>query len=111
MADPIENGDRSKTSSKTKVLIIGLDGTTFDLLGPWIEAGRLPTLARLMRDGVSSTLTTTIPPISSSAWVSFATGKNPGKHGLVDFVFPKPGSYDVAIVNSSSRTARSLWGL
>ncbi|HZQ98376.1 MAG TPA: alkaline phosphatase family protein [Chloroflexota bacterium] len=94
-----------------KVLVIGLDGVTFDLLGPWIEGGRLPNLARLIREGASGTLTTTVPPISPSAWVSFATGKNPGKHGLVDFVFPKPGSYDVAIVNSSSRTARSLWGL
>ncbi|HEX5416990.1 MAG TPA: alkaline phosphatase family protein, partial [Chloroflexota bacterium] len=111
MTDSKENGATPRPTPKTKVLILGLDGTTFDLLGPWIEAGRLPTLARLMREGVSSTLTTTVPPISSSAWVSFATGKNPGKHGLVDFVFPKAGSYDIAIVNSTSRTARSLWGL
>ena len=34
-----------------KVLVIGLDGVTFDLLGPWIEAGELPTLRRLRDQG------------------------------------------------------------
>jgi predicted AlkP superfamily phosphohydrolase/phosphomutase len=71
-----------------KVLVIGLDGVTLDLLGPWIEAGELPNLQRLMKQGASGRLRSTLPPISSSSWSSFATGVNPGKHGLVDFVFP-----------------------
>ncbi|NLF14156.1 MAG: hypothetical protein GX597_20425, partial [Anaerolineaceae bacterium] len=42
-----------------RVLVIGLDGVTFDLLGPWIEAGELPNLQRLMRQGASGRLQTT----------------------------------------------------
>jgi predicted AlkP superfamily phosphohydrolase/phosphomutase len=92
-----------------KVLIIGLDGVTFDLLGPWIESGELPNLRRLMQQGASGKLRTTLPPISSSSWSSFLTGVNPGKHGLVDFVYPGTDSYKVAMINATSRRTRSLW--
>jgi predicted AlkP superfamily phosphohydrolase/phosphomutase len=93
------------------VLIIGLDGGTFDLLRPWADQGHLPTLARLLRDGVAGKLTTTIPPVSASAWVSFATGKNPGRHGVVDFVFPREGGYDVGVSNRSFWSSRAFWNV
>jgi len=92
-----------------KVLVIGLDGVTFDLLGPWIEAGELPNLQKLMAQGASGKLRTTLPPISSSSWSSFLTGVNPGKHGLVDFVYPGTDSYKVSMVNATSRRTRALW--
>ncbi len=92
-----------------KVLVIGLDGVTFDLLGPWIEAGELPNLQRLMQQGAWGRLRTTLPPISSSSWSSFLTGVNPGKHGLVDFVFPGEDSYKVSMINAASRRTRALW--
>ncbi len=94
-----------------RVLVIGLDGATFDLLRPWARDGKLPTLQRLMSEGTVGALTTTIPPVSASAWTSFATGKNPGQHGLVDFVFPRPGSYQVSVANATFRTSRTLWNL
>ncbi len=92
-----------------KVLVIGLDGATFDLLGPWIEAGELPTLQRLREQGAWGRLQTTLPPISSSSWNSFITGMNPGKHGVVDFVYPGPDSYKVTMINSASRRTWALW--
>ncbi len=92
-----------------KVLVIGLDGVTFDLLGPWIEAGELPNLKRLMDRGAWGKLRTTLPPISSSSWSSFVTGVNPGKHGLVDFVFPGAESYKVTMIDATSRRTQSLW--
>ncbi len=92
-----------------KVLVIGLDGVTLDLLGPWIEAGELPNLQRLMGGGASGRLRTTLPPISSSSWSSFVTGVNPGKHGLVDFVYPGADSYKVTMINATSRRTRALW--
>ena len=71
-----------------KVLVIGLDGATWDLMRPWAEKGILPTFKKLMENGVYGNLESTIPPITGPAWVSFATGKNPGKHGCYDFVLP-----------------------
>ena len=92
-----------------KALVIGLDGITLDLLGPWIEAGELPNLQRLMAQGAWGKLRSTLPPISSSSWSSFATGVNPGKHGLVDFVYPGADSYKVSMINATSRQTRALW--
>ena len=65
-----------------RVLVIGLDGATFDILRPLAEEGWLPNIGRLMREGVCGELTSTIPPITAAAWTSFATGKNARKHGL-----------------------------
>lgn len=92
-----------------KVLVIGLDGATFDLLKPWMAEGHMPTLKKLMDTGASGELESTFPPLTAAAWVSFATGVNPGKHGLFDFVFPRNGSYDVLIANPKLREAEPMW--
>jgi predicted AlkP superfamily phosphohydrolase/phosphomutase len=102
---------KDRSNAKRKVMVIGLDGATFNLIGPWIEEGKMPTLRRLMKEGASGVLTTTLPPISSSAWVSFATGKNPGKHGLVDFVHPRQNSYQISIVSPQQRASKAIWNL
>ena len=73
----------------SRVLVIGIDGGTFDLIRPWAEAGDLPNLARLMAEGVHGPLESTLPPVTSPAWPTFATGKNPGKHSVFDFIRPK----------------------
>ena len=92
-----------------KTLVIGLDGVTFDLLGPWIESGELPNLRRLVQQGASGPLETTHPPVSASSWNSYVTGMNPGKHGVVDFVQPEPGSFRVAMTGGASRRTQSFW--
>jgi predicted AlkP superfamily phosphohydrolase/phosphomutase len=66
-------------------MVLGLDGATFDLLLPRVDQGQMPNLAALLRDGVWGGLRSTTPPFSAQAWVSMVTGKNPGKHGVVDF--------------------------
>ncbi len=72
-----------------KVLVIGLDGATWDLIKPWVNEGKLPAFRKLMSEGAYGTLKTTIPPITIPAIPSFMTGKNPGKHGITCFVRPK----------------------
>lgn len=96
---------------RRKVAVFGLDGVTFDLLQPWIDEGRLPNLAGLMAGGAYGPLRSTIPPVSASAWASFATGTNPGQHGLVDFTYPVPDGYDIQITNSRTRAVPALWDL
>ena len=68
-----------------KILVIGLDAATMDLIEPWSAAGQLPTLTRLIREGASGKLISTPNMHSASAWTSILTGVNPGRHGL--FVF------------------------
>jgi len=91
----------------THLLIIGLDGATLDLIKPWAEQGHLPTLAQLMRNGMTGPLESTLPPVTSPAWPSFMTGKNPGKHGVFDFIRPSAGTFEM--VNASQIDGRLLW--
>ncbi len=97
--------------SVRKVVVVGFDGATFDILDPLVAAGRLPTFKHLIDTGVRGTLMTTIPPITASAWTSFATGKNPGKHGLIDFVTPRSRADDVRTIDSTDRRAKAVWEL
>ncbi len=99
------------THQSRRVMIVGLDGATLDLIRPWAEAGYLPTFRELMARGTWGPLRTIIPPITPTAWSSFLTGMNPGKHGLYDFTGHKADSYDTYLVNSSHREAPSLWHL
>jgi len=69
-----------------RVLVIGIDGGTFDLISPMVEDGRLPNLAKLIEEGSSGVLESTIPPVTIPAWVSMMTGKNPGKLGVYDLL-------------------------
>ena len=92
-----------------QILIIGIDGATYSLIIPWAEAGKLPNLSRLMRSGAWGNLDSTIPPLTSPAWTSFMTGKNPGKHGLFHFISPKQGSYDFFYTNANTRSSKTIW--
>lgn len=96
-----------------RMLIVGLDGATFDLIRPWAAAGHLPALARLMQEGVHGELRSTLPPVTSPAWPSFMTGVNPGKHGVFDFIRSRrgegPSGFDM--VNASHIAAKTLWQL
>lgn len=73
-------------ATATKVFVLGLDGATWDLLGPLAEAGELPNLSRIRDRGASGTLRSIFPPLSPVAWTGVMTGKNPGKHGIFEFL-------------------------
>jgi predicted AlkP superfamily phosphohydrolase/phosphomutase len=91
----------------SRVLVVGIDGATFDLILPWAEAGDLPNLAQMIDAGVHGLLESTIPPVTAPAWTTFATGVNPGKHSVFDFIRPIGGEFD--LVNATSIQAPTLW--
>lgn len=98
-----------------RVLIIGLDGATWDVLTPWLDDGSLPHLAQLRQNGCWGELLSTIPPLTAPAWSTFATGKNPGKHGVFHFVqADNPGNAangKPLIVDNRSIKAATLWDI
>ena len=51
----------------------------------------------------------TIPPVSPLAWSSFATGTNPGQHGIYGFLSRKPGTYDWYPVSANMRRGITWW--
>lgn len=94
-----------------RVLVIGLDGATFDLIDPWVAQGYLPNLARLMAGGCRGHLASTIQPTTAPAWVTFMTGVNQGKHGLYDFVRRRAGEYNLEVTNPSQIAAPTIFDI
>jgi predicted AlkP superfamily phosphohydrolase/phosphomutase len=92
-----------------RVLVFGIDGGTLALAGPWAKRGELPNLARLMGEGSSGVLRSTIHPLTPQAWTSFLTGVNPGKHGVFDFGRRREGSYELTLSDSQTRRAPAIW--
>ncbi len=79
--------------------MIGLDGLEPRIVGPMLDAGELPHLARIRARGGHSTVATTSPAQTPVAWSTFATGTNPGGHGIFDFLRRDPATYrpDIAL--------------
>lgn len=99
-------------SARPRLFVIGLDGATFDLIGPWLDKGELPHLKKLMSEGVYGELESVHPILSPVAWTSAATGVNPGKHGIFDFERPdptKPGRQ--LLYTAKERRAVPVWTL
>jgi predicted AlkP superfamily phosphohydrolase/phosphomutase len=84
-------GGRAYRKAQTKrVVILGLDGLQPELTERLMNEGVLPNMARLREEGSYRRLGTTFPPLSPVAWSSFATGTNPGKHNIYDFIARRP---------------------
>lgn len=71
--------------SALRTLILGLDGATFDLIDPLVNAGYLPTLAHVMHQGTRATLNAFPDMNSAAAWSTLVTGYNAGEHGIFHF--------------------------
>jgi predicted AlkP superfamily phosphohydrolase/phosphomutase len=69
-----------------RVIFLGLDGLDPKLTERFMAEGKLPNLSRLKEDGTYRKLRTTFPSLSPVAWSTFATGVNPAKHNIFDFL-------------------------
>jgi predicted AlkP superfamily phosphohydrolase/phosphomutase len=91
-----------------RFLVLGLDGGTFDLLDPLMEAGELPFLRSLVHRGVRAPLRSVYPAKTIPAWYSFATGKDPGELGIFGFTEPDGGPGHSRLVQTF-RPAEAIW--
>ena len=73
------------TPNRQQVVFIGLDGATWGIIDPMIEAGELPTFERLKTEGAFGTLRSVDCYFSPPAWVSLFTGYLPERHGVYTF--------------------------
>ncbi len=76
-----------------KLVILGFDGMDPHLLQQWMSEGKLPNIAKLAKQGGFYPLQTTHSPESPTAWASFATGVNAGKHNIYDFLVRDTSTY------------------
>lgn len=106
--------ERSQTLPR--LLIVGIDSSTFRVIGPLVEAGELPAIGRLMAEGAHGVLLSSIPSVTPPGWVTSFTGVNPGKHNVFDFkdhtryLEGMPG-YDLGSTTSESVRAETFWHL
>ena len=93
-----------------KMVVLGFDGMDPDLVQQLVQVGKLPNLKRLIDQGGLYPLATTHSAESPTAWASFATGVNPGKHNIYDFLVRDTATYlpDLGMVRR--QPARFLFG-
>lgn len=87
-----------------KLAIFGIDGGSYSLIEKWKD--ELPTLGRIINEGISGEMMSTVPSLTCPAWISMFTGKNPGRLGIYDFI-----SDDGRIINSTDYERWALWGI
>ncbi len=105
---PVEITGHRMTGPAHRFLVLGLDGGTFELLNPLMDAGELPFLRSLMRRGLAAPLTSVYPSKTIPAWYCFATGRDPGSLGIFGFTEPDGHPGRSRLVHSF-RPAEALW--
>lgn len=94
-----------------RLVVLGWDSATFDVIDPLIDQGRLPHLASLIDRGRRAVLRSTWPPMTDCAWTSAFTGLNPGAHGIFGSWYRAPGAYECRYFSSRDRLAPAVWEL
>ncbi|HZR31063.1 MAG TPA: alkaline phosphatase family protein [Terriglobales bacterium] len=93
---------------KKKVLVLGLDGLEPSIVESMMGRGELPNFAKLKTLGSYGRLQTTYPAQTPVAWSTFATGTNPGGHGIFDFICRNPETYQPDLALSRFERPKSM---
>jgi len=91
------------------VFVLGIDGLPYTLARRLIDDGTMPNLGLLAQRGTLAQMHTTIPDFSCVAWTSFATGVNPGKHGIYGFQDFHPKTGERVLPTATDCKAPALW--
>jgi hypothetical protein len=93
----------------SRVVLLGIDGASWVVMGPLIEQGQLPNFARLLRNGAHmprfGTLASTDSPV---VWTTVATGRDVADHAIRGYSERLPNG-EVIPVSSHSRRAKAIW--
>jgi predicted AlkP superfamily phosphohydrolase/phosphomutase len=96
---------------KRKTVMVGLDGVPFGMIEGFATTGVMPHTAELISQGVFRVMNSSVPEVSSVAWSSIITGKNPGQHGIFGFVDLSPGSYKMSFPNFDDLKTPPFWDM
>ncbi|WP_336135330.1 alkaline phosphatase family protein [Natronomonas amylolytica] len=93
----------------SRTFVVGLDGASWELLEPWIEADELPNLESIRKDGSWATNRSCLPPVTFPNWKCYSSGKNPGKFGVFWFEHIDLEREQIDVMNGSSFDTAELW--
>ncbi|HYF48388.1 MAG TPA: alkaline phosphatase family protein [Planctomycetota bacterium] len=91
-----------------RIIVLALDSVCWELLQPYAADATMPTLAALMKTSSYGVLESTVPPHTAAAWTTFLTGKDPGHHGIIDFVGFDPAAHRFKFHTSAASRADSI---
>lgn len=117
LADPAlarrrtEEARRLARPPRARLLIVGWDGADWEVIRPLLAGGRLPNLARLVREGAHARLRSIDPMFSPLLWTTVATGKPPSEHGVADFLVRDPATGERRPITSDFRRVKALWNI
>ncbi|MBN1960477.1 MAG: alkaline phosphatase family protein [Deltaproteobacteria bacterium] len=100
-----------------KVVIIGIDGASLNIVEPYAQKGVIPNIAKLMQEGTRGHLESYWPTRTPQVWTSAVTGKLPGQHGIWDhktdtaFNPPNVRTQTSHVVTSNDRKSKALWNI
>ncbi|HEY2774460.1 MAG TPA: alkaline phosphatase family protein [Candidatus Binatia bacterium] len=82
LAASCTSGDNAQTP---RVIVLGIDGGTWTVIEPMMEAGELPNLKKLCDTGIHGILESRPPILSPVVWTTIFTGFGFSKHGIKDW--------------------------
>src|SRR5262249_54351484 len=85
-------GEGGMSGISPRCVVVGVDGLAFNHVLPLVERGLLPNLAALLADGAAARLVSSTPWQTPVGWTTYATGVNPGRHGVDGWAEAEPGS-------------------
>lgn len=94
---------------KRRTVIIGLDGVPFSLIGDLTRQGVMSHTGKIIAQGKFQKMDSSIPEISSVAWSSIITGKNPGQHSIFGFTDLVPKTYRLRFPNFHDLQNQPFW--
>jgi predicted AlkP superfamily phosphohydrolase/phosphomutase len=74
-----------------------------------IDGGEVSNLGSIASRAGLRKMRSVHPTVSCVAWATYATGRNPGKHGIYGFIDRREGTYDMLLPNSSARAGEDIW--
>jgi Tfp pilus assembly protein PilF/predicted AlkP superfamily phosphohydrolase/phosphomutase len=108
LAAPESGGEPAATEAK--LLVVGFDGLDWEIVDDLLARGRMPNLRGLIERGTRAKLLTISPMLSPVIWTTIATGVEPSRHGILDFLVQDP-SGSRQPVTSAQRRVPTVWEL
>ena len=68
-----------------RLIMLCVDGGTWDVVDPLVATHRMPTVGRLKREGTSAVLMSTDPSFSMVVWTTIGAGVSSDAHGIHTF--------------------------
>ena len=98
-------------NKEVELILIGLDGASWNLMKPMMERGALTNLERMVEKGVYGPMRSNLPCLSIVLWTSIATGKRPEVHGITGWEFEDPDTGKKGLMNANQRRVEALWNI